>query len=113
MLRAKIERVLPGATSKVWHGSPVWFEGETPILGYNTSARGAVALLFWNGKAFGEPDHRPIGKGKAAQLRYGAVEDVKKIPLRRWLEVARTELRDIDEVRKEPGDCDEASVIQY
>ena len=29
-LRAEITRVLPKATSKVWHGAPVWFVSETP-----------------------------------------------------------------------------------
>ena len=32
-LRAEIERALPDAASKVWHGAPVWFVGDTPVVG--------------------------------------------------------------------------------
>src|SRR5262245_20917135 len=68
-LRAEIERALPKATSKVWHGSPVWFVGETPIVGYNVTAKGDVVLLFWNGRMI-DDSLEPIGKFKAAQARY-------------------------------------------
>ncbi len=32
-LRALIDAALPKATSKVWHGSPVWFLDENPVVG--------------------------------------------------------------------------------
>lgn len=51
LLRRLIDAALPDATSKIWHGSPVWFIGENPVVGYNTSAK-TVNLLFWNGQAF-------------------------------------------------------------
>jgi hypothetical protein len=100
-LRAEIERALPEATSKVWHGSPVWFVGDTPVVGYNVPARGGVVLLFWNGQAFGDQALRPIGKGKAAQIQFGAVSEIKVTPLRRWLKKAGTEIWDFSEIRRQ------------
>jgi hypothetical protein len=99
-LRAEIERALPGAASRVWHGAPVWFVGETPVVGYNVPARGGVVLLFWNGQAFGDPALEPMGKFKAAQTWYGAVSEIKAAPLRRWLKKAGTEIWDVSSLRR-------------
>ena len=99
-LRKEIERALPAASSKVWHGAPVWFVGETPVVGYNVAAKGGVVLLFWNGRAFEDPALTPIGKFKAAQARYANVSEIKEAPLRRWLKTAGTEIWDIEEVRR-------------
>src|SRR5262249_43453006 len=65
-LRKLIDASLSGATSKVWHGSPVWFIDENPVVGYNATGK-AVNLLFWNGQAFDEPVLKPVGKYGAAQ----------------------------------------------
>ena len=98
-LRAEIERALPDATSKVWHGSPVWFVGETPVVGYNVPARGGVVLLFWNGQAI-DASLEPIGKFKAAQAWYATVAEIKEAQLRRWLKQAGTDIWDTSEVRR-------------
>lgn len=98
-LRAEIERALPKVMSKVWHGSPVWFVGETPVVGYNVAAKGGVVLLFWNGRAI-DDSLEPIGKFKAAQARYATVADIQEAPLRRWLKKAGTDIWDTSEVRR-------------
>ncbi|HET6204500.1 MAG TPA: DUF1801 domain-containing protein [Planctomycetota bacterium] len=100
-VRDEIERALPDATSKVWHGSPVWFVGDTPVAGYNVTAKGGVVLLFWNGQALADRALEPIGKFKAAQTRFTEVSQLKTAPLRRWLKKAGTELWDISSVRKQ------------
>src|SRR5262245_33465264 len=84
-LRAEIDKALPDATSKVWHGAPVWFVGEVPVAGYSVPAKGGVALLFWNGQAFGDPALEPMGKFRAAQAHFAAASAIKVTPLRRWL----------------------------
>lgn len=94
-LRAEIRSCIRGTTSKVWHGAPVWFVGETPVVGYSVPAKGGVALLFWNGQAFGEPDLTPVGKFKAAQVRFADVSEIQVAPLRRWLKKAETEIWDV------------------
>jgi hypothetical protein len=88
-LRAWIDAEIPGAMSKVWHGSPVWFVGENPVVGYSTSAH-AVRLLFWNGQAFREPDFEPVGKYGAAQAVISEAEQLDAKAVRRWLKKART-----------------------
>jgi hypothetical protein len=92
-LRGLIEPVLPTATSKVWHGSPVWFIGENPVVGYNATAKG-VNLLFWNGQAFDEPDLKPIGKYGAAQAVFRDVEEIDDRVVRRLLKKAGTDVFD-------------------
>ena len=99
-LRAEISRALPAATSRVWHGAPVWFIGETPVVGYNVPAKGGVVLLFWNGQAFDDPGLTPIGKFKAAQARFAGAAEIKAAPLRRWLKKAGTELWDVRSIRR-------------
>ena len=98
-LRAEIERALPDAKSKLWHGAPVWFVGETPVVGYNVAARGGVVLLFWNGQVI-DASLEPIGKFKAAQARYADVSEIQEAPLRRWLKQAGTDIWDTSEVRR-------------
>lgn len=87
MLRAMIDSVLPAATSKVWHGSPVWFIDDNPVVGYSTNAK-SVNLLFWNGQALDEPDLKPVGKYGAAQAAFAAPDDVDGDVIRRWLRKA-------------------------
>lgn len=98
-LRAEIERALPGAASKVWHGAPVWFVGETPVVGYSVPARGGVMLLFWNGQSLGDPVLQPVGKFRAAQIHFATASEIKAASLRRWLKKAGTELVDMDAMR--------------
>ena len=99
-LRAEIERALPEAACRVWHGAPVWFVGDTPVVGYNVAAKGDVVLLFWNGQAFGDLELEPIGKFKAAQARFADVSEIKVAPVRRWLKKAGTEIWDVSAIRR-------------
>jgi uncharacterized protein YdhG (YjbR/CyaY superfamily) len=92
-LRKLITAVLPDAASKVWHGSPVWFKDENPIVGYNATAK-TVILLFWNGQAFGDPDLRPVGKYRAAQAVFGDVAEIDSRRIRLWLKKARSNVFD-------------------
>src|SRR5262245_17647086 len=70
LLRELIDAALPRATSKIWHGSPVWFIDDNPVVGYNATAK-IVNLLFWNGQAFDEAGLKPVGKYRAAQATFG------------------------------------------
>jgi len=99
-LRAEIERVLPEATSKVWHGAPVWFVGEVPVVGYNVTAKGDVSLLFWNGQAFDEPALEPVGKFKAARKMFADASEIEVSPLQRWLKLAGTNIWDVSVIRR-------------
>ena len=89
-LRRLIVTTLPGATSKVWHGSPVWFIDDNPVVGYSASAK-TVNLLFWNGQAFDEPDLKPVGKYRAAQAVFSDAAEIDPRVIRRWVKMAKIE----------------------
>jgi hypothetical protein len=92
-LCALIDSALPGATSKVWHGSPVWFIDDNPVVGYSATAK-SVNLLFWNGQALGEPDLKPVGKYGAAHAVLASADDIDGDAIRRWLKKAGTNVFD-------------------
>ncbi len=92
-LRGLVEAALPAATSRVWHGSPVWFVADNPVVGITARAH-AVTLLFWNGQAFDEPDLTPVGKYRAAQARFAAAAEIRPALVQRWLKKAGTNVFD-------------------
>lgn len=92
-LRASIDAAMPKASSKIWHGSPVWFIGENPVVGYAAKA-GVIALLFWNGQSFKEPGLTTVGKFHAAEARFNKISDIDQKALQRWLKKARTDIFD-------------------
>jgi hypothetical protein len=94
-LRTQIDATIPKAASKMWHGSPVWFVGENPVVGYSVTAKNGVSLLFWNGLSFGDPDLKPVGTaGRAAQIFFTDADQLETKLLRRWLKRAGTEVFD-------------------
>ena len=83
-LRKEIENSLTDATSKLYHGSPVWFIDEIPVVGYNATAKD-VNLLFWSGQSFQEQSLIAAGKFKAAQIKYRKINEINIEELQRWL----------------------------
>ena len=79
--------MLPKLTAKVWHGAPVWFDGENPVVGYSVKAK-AVSLLFWNGQALGAPELKPVGKHGAAEAVFRDAGEIDALAVRRWLKKA-------------------------
>ena len=88
-----ITTALPRVTARVWHGSPVWFLEENPVVGYNATAK-AVNLLFWNGQAFDEPGLKPVGKYRAAQAVFRDAAEIDPRVIRRWLKKAGADVLD-------------------
>ena len=94
-LRALLEATLPRrAVAKLWHGAPVWFLGENPVVGYSVNAKHRVQLLFWNGQSFGDPALTAIGKFHAAQVQYGDAGEIDPEAVRRWLRKAASDIWD-------------------
>jgi hypothetical protein len=92
-LRTLIDAALPKTTSKVWHGSPVWFDGENPIVGYSAK-KAAVSLMFWNGQAMGAPALKPVGKYGAAEALFTDGKEIDPKEVRRWLTWAKANVFD-------------------
>jgi len=98
-LRAAIDGALPKATSKIWHAMPVWFVGESPVVGFRAGTQG-VTLLFWNGQCFGKTALVAVGKFKAAQIRYQDVTAIDASKLQTWLKKAGVLIWDIKSIRR-------------
>ena len=93
---------LPEAVGKVWHGHPVFFLEDNPVVGYSVHKEG-VRLLFWSGQSFDEPRLSPVGKFKAAEARFAGVGDIDGDAVRRWLAKARDIQWDYKNVAKNRG----------
>lgn len=102
LLAAQIQKELPEAENKVWHGSPVWFLDGNPITGY-ASLKDSVQLLFWSGQSFDEPGLKPEGSFKAAEARYTSVDQVDTDALAGWLKKAQRIQWDYKNIVKRKG----------
>ena len=80
----EFQQALPTASFKVWHGAPVWFLDEIPVVGYQDHKHG-VKVLFWSGKDFSGPWLLGIGKHRAAGITYRDVASINVEDLRRYL----------------------------
>lgn len=102
ILKKEISSVIPKAKGKIWHGGPVWFLEENPIVGYEKLKDG-VRLLFWSGQTFKTKGLSKEGSFKAAEARYGEREDIKLALLRRWLRESKTVQWDYKNIVKRKG----------
>lgn len=97
-LYEEFQQALPTATFKLWHGSPVWFLGEIPIVGYQDHDHG-VKVLFWSGKDFSEPGLLGMGKHRAAGITYTNVSSINVDDLRRYLRLSTEIIWDCSSLR--------------
>ncbi len=102
-LALHIGKNLLKSESKIWHGTPVWFINENPIVSYSVRTNGAVSLMFFSGQSFDETDLKPGGKFKAAQIDYSNLNDIKITHLKRWLSKAKITQWDYKNIVKKKG----------
>lgn len=102
-LSQEIEKHLPDSENKVWHRHPVWFIDGNPTVGYSPRKDGSINLMFWSGQSFDEPDLRPEGTFRAAEIRYMTVDDVNTEDLARWLQKSATIQWDYKNLIKHKG----------
>jgi hypothetical protein len=102
LLAGEIERGLPEAENKLWHGHPVWFLDGNPIVGYS-KLKDSVRLLFWSGQSFATPGLAKEGKFKAAEARYTSAEQIDTVRLRAWLSESRAIQWDYKNIVKRKG----------
>ena len=102
-LMQEINRSLPQAESKIWHGHPVWFLDGNPIVGYS-KLKNCIRLMFWSGADFNEPGLTPgTGKFKDASIRYTGADQIDVEDLRRWLEKSTAIQWDYKNIYKRKG----------
>lgn len=102
LLQKEIKVALPKAESKIWHGHPVWFINENPIVGYH-KLKDSVRLLFWSGQSFDEAYLQKEGSFKAAEARYTNSKEVNVKDLRRWLRKSKIIQWDYKNIVKRRG----------
>ena len=102
LLKELIDAQLTSATSKIWHGHPVWFLEDNPIVGYSVRKRG-VQLLFWSGQSFEEPGLENEGSFKAAQKYYQDTREINIDDVQRWLQKASRIQWDYKNIVKRKG----------
>ena len=98
-----IEQYLPQAIGKVWHGSPVWFVDGNPIVGFS-KLKQQVQLLFWSGQSFDVAGLTPVGKHKAAEVRYADAAGIDPDQLAIWLNKALVIQWDYKNIVKRNGE---------
>lgn len=94
----EFQQALPEASYKVWHGAPVWFLGDIPIVGYEDHSTG-VKVLFWSGKDFSEPALVGVGKHRAAGITYPSLDSIAVEDLRRYLRLSEEIIWDYRSLR--------------
>ena len=103
LLQATIERELPHAENKIWHGHPVWFLEGNPIAGYSKQKKG-IRLMFWSGADFNEDELSVRGKKfKDASIFYNDVAEVNTEDLKRWLSKSEEVQWDYKNIEKRKG----------
>lgn len=102
VLMDEINSNLSQAESKIWHGNPVWFIDGNPIVGYS-KLKGCIQLLFWSGQSFDEKDFNPVGRHKAAEVRYTDVSQINTAYLNRWLNKSKEIQWDYKNIVKRKG----------
>ena len=103
LLAREINNALPEAESKIWHGHPVWFISDNPIVGYS-KLKDCVRLLFWSGQSFDAEGLKPEGSFKAAEVRYSDRDEVDIDQLQEWLEESREVQWDYKNIVKRKGE---------
>lgn len=97
-----LSRLLPQATSKIWHRTAVWFIDGNPIVGYASRKKG-LQLMFWSGQSFDEPKLKPEGSFKAAEIHYSDPSQINTDDLARWADKASRIQWDYKNIVKRKG----------
>lgn len=98
-----IDKGLPQAESKIWHGHPVWFLEGNPIVGYSKQKPG-IRLMFWSGADFEEDELNVRGaKFKDASKFYTEETEIKAEDILRWLQKSEAIQWDYKNIVKRKG----------
>jgi hypothetical protein len=102
LLATIINQALPSATNKVWHGHPVWFLDDNPIVGYSKQKH-SITLLFWSGQSFEEEGLFPEGTFKATEAKFTHKDQVNVTDMERWLHKSKMIQWDYKNIVKRQG----------
>lgn len=98
-----INSKLENAESKIWHGHPVWFLDQNPIVGFSKQKLG-IKLMFWSGADFDEIELNVIGKKfKDASIFYNNISEINQEQLSKWLDKSKNIQWDYKNIIKRKG----------
>lgn len=103
LLATTIDRELPEAENKIWHGHPVWFLDGNPVVGYSKQKPG-WRLMFWSGADFEEEKLNVKGKKfKDASVFFTATDQINAKDLKRWIQKSKEIQWDYKNIVKRKG----------
>jgi hypothetical protein len=81
---------LPGATTKLYHGIPVWCVADQPTVGIKP-AKAHLSVLFFRGQRIPDATGTLIGSGsfELASVKLTSAADLDEDAVRSWLRTAR------------------------
>jgi hypothetical protein len=107
-LKTLLDNHMPQTSCRLYHGAPVWFDGDNPLAGVTVLAKGGVQLLFWSGQSFdgagdAKPELKATGKFKAAEARFDALTQLDRPTVERWLHQGLSVQWDYARIRENGG----------
>ena len=87
---AILDDELPGATTKLYHGIPVWCVGDEPTIGIKP-AKAHLSVLFFRGQRIADPTGTLVASGsfEMASVKLASPADLDENALRAWVREAR------------------------
>jgi hypothetical protein len=87
---AILDEELPGATTKLYHGIPVWCVGDEPTIGIKP-AKAHLSVLFFRGQRIADPTGTLVASGsfEMASVKLASAGDLDENALRAWVREAR------------------------
>ncbi len=81
---------LPEATTKVYHGIPVWCVGDEPTIGIKP-AKAHLSVLFFRGQRIADPAGMLVASGsfEMASVKLASAADLDEDALRRLARAAK------------------------
>jgi hypothetical protein len=85
-----IDGELPEATTKVYHGVPVWCVGDEPTIGVKP-AKAHVSVLFFRGQRIADGTGALVASGsfEMASVKLAGLADLDEDALRTWVRAAK------------------------
>ncbi len=85
-----IDGELPEATTKVYHGVPVWCVGDEPTIGVKP-AKAHVSVLFFRGQRIADETGTLVASGsfEMASVKLASAADLDEDALRGWVRAAK------------------------
>jgi hypothetical protein len=85
-----LDSELPDATSKLYHGIPVWCVGDQPTVGLKP-AKAHLSVLFFRGQRIADATGALVASGsfELASVKLASAADLDEDALRGWVRAAK------------------------